>query len=62
MKAPTSDGHSRIEWAKVRKRAVLGQLDYSDHQKANRWQLAVIRQIELAVQSVDMDDLSDLEE
>ena len=54
--------HNNLQWAKVRKRAVLGQTTYLDVEEASAWQKAVLHQIELAVRSIDLDDLTELEE
>lgn len=54
--------HNVLQWAKVRKRAVLGQTTYSDVEEASVWQKAVLHQIELAVKSISEEDLTQLEE
>ena len=43
------EGHNQLEWAKVRKRAILGQTTMSDWEKANDFQRKIIHQIELAI-------------
>lgn len=66
MIAPTNEPeekeHNTLQWAKVRKRAVLGQITYSDTEEASKLQRYVLHQIELAVKSIDVDDLEELEE
>lgn len=55
-------GHNRLEWAKVRKRMVLGSVMDADWEGCNTEQRYALHQIELAIKSVTVEDLSTLEE
>jgi hypothetical protein len=46
-------GHNQLEWAKVRKRAILKQITMDDWEKANNFQRQILHQIELAILSVE---------
>lgn len=50
------NGHNQLEWAKVRKRAVLQKSTQKDWEEADDWQRQVMHQIELAILSVTQDD------
>lgn len=50
------EGHNQLQWAKVRKRAILQQSTQADWENANTFQRQVMHQIELAVLSVTEDD------
>ena len=49
------EGHNQLEWAKVRKRAILQTTTMADWEKANDFQRKVLHQIELAIISVQDD-------
>ena len=51
-----TDGHNQLQWAKVRKRAILQQTTTDDWEKASDFQRQVMHQIELAIASVTEDD------
>ena len=63
MIAPTNEPeekeHNTLQWAKVRKRAILGQTTYSDVEEASKIQRHILHQIELAVRSVTEEDLEE---
>lgn len=48
-------GHNQLQWAKVRKRAILQQTTQEDWENANTFQRQVMHQIELAIISVTED-------
>lgn len=50
------------EFAKARKAMVLGKLTELQWDRANSYQKGVLRHIDLAIKSVTMDDLSELDE
>lgn len=49
------NGHNQLEWAKVRKRAILQKSTQKDWEEADDWQRQVMHQIELAIISVTED-------
>jgi hypothetical protein len=55
-------GLNRLEWPKARKDMALGKLSESDWGKANKDQKKILHEIELAIQSIDMEDLSELDQ
>jgi len=55
-------GLNQIEFAKARKAMILGRLTEGQWDKANSYQKGVLHQIELAVQSITLEDLSELDE
>lgn len=52
-------GHNQLQWAKVRKRAILGKTTMDDWENANTFQRQVMHQIELAILSVTQDDYTE---
>ncbi len=48
-----NEGHNQLEWAKVRKRAILRKTTIDDWELASDFQRKVIHQIELALISVE---------
>ena len=47
------EGHNQLQWAKVRRRAILRQTTVDDWELASDFQRKVIHQIELAIISVE---------
>ena len=54
-------GHNQLQWAKVRKRAILKQTTTDDWENASDFQRQVIHQIELAIISVTDEPCNDME-
>lgn len=52
----TTKEHNALQWAKVRKRAILGQTTVDDWENGSDFQRQVIHQIELALISVEEDE------
>lgn len=55
----TEEGHNQLEWAKVRKRAILQRTTLADWEGASMEQRKIMHQIELAVLSVTEEDAVD---
>jgi hypothetical protein len=56
-----TDGHNSLQWAKVRKRAILQQTTTDDWEKASPEQRMIIHQIELAIISATNEPCNDTE-
>jgi hypothetical protein len=56
-----NEGHNTLQWAKVRKRAILQQTTTDDWEKASDFQRQVIHQIELAIISATNEPCNDTE-
>lgn len=55
-------GLNRLEWAKARKDMVLGRITETQWDRANQDQRKILHEIELAVKSVYVDDLLELDQ
>lgn len=64
MEIKTSEeyGLNRTEWPKARKDMALGNLTETQWGKANADQRKILHEIELAIQSIDIEDLSELDQ
>lgn len=56
------EGLNRIDFAKARKDMALGRITDMQLEKANSSQKNILHQIDLTIQSISLEDLSELEE
>jgi hypothetical protein len=59
---PTEEGMNVREFAKARKDMALGRLTDMQWDKCNAYQRGVLHHVDLAIKSITLDDLTELEE